>query len=133
MILFLNGSSDIGRAVIAQQFVRKQSEWRHLAMDDIRQITANYDMDVSDDDATLVKVACHLASELKPDGIHIIISSESAPHMVEMFEEEMDGDCRSVHLGTDEDVIGAAFDCILDTAQTSVDEVCKILGEVVRA
>lgn len=129
MIVLIEGSSDLGRALIAQHMVRAKQNWRHMAIDDLRELTVHYHMGVGDNDTILLRLACHLAKELQPDDIHLMISAPAAPHLVEILEEESAGECRSIHLGTHDEIGDAPFDCVLDT-KTSAAEACRVIGEL---
>lgn len=133
MIVLIEGSSDLGRALIAQRLTRAQENLRHMAMDDLRELTVHYKMGMGDNDKILLQLACHLAKELQSDGIHLMISSPLAPHLVAILEEEAKGECRSIHLGAPEEVDGAGFDCIVDTGKTSTADACRIIGELLVA
>jgi hypothetical protein len=132
MLLLLEGSSDIGRALIAQRIVRAEKNWRHMAMEDLRELTVHYKMGVGDNDAAIVQLACHLANELRHDGIHLMISSPAAPHLATMLMEESAGESRSIHLGNAEEVENEPFDCVVDTTKISAAEACKIIGDLLR-
>ena len=133
MFLLLAGSTEMARALIVDEFLGGNSDWRHLALEDIAQDEEN---DMEEDDifgfqmTFMTMVACECAKEARDAGNHVIITCPES-EMMEGIYSEIDEPIVSVFLGMEEDADG--FDHIIDSASKSILEIQQILNEIIQA
>lgn len=134
MFLLLAGSSEMARALIVDEFLGSNSDWRHLALEDIQDVEMDEDMEDEDifnfQMTFMTMVACECAKEARQAGHHILITCPES-EMLEGVYSEIDEPIISVFLGSEEDADG--FDHVIDSSSKSMVEISKILDEIIQA
>lgn len=132
MFLLLAGSTEMARALIVDEFLGGNSDWRHLALEDIAQ---EEDADTEEDDifgfqtTFMTMIACECAKEARDAGNHVIITCPES-EMMEGIYSEIDEPIVSVFLGAAEDADG--FDHIIDSGSKSILEIQQTLEDIIQ-
>ena len=132
MFLLLAGSTEMARALIVDEFLGGNGDWRHLALEDIA--TTEEDS-VEEDDifgfqtTFMTMIACECAKEERDAGNHVIITCPES-EMLEGVYSEIDEPIVSVFLGAEEDADG--FDHIIDSASKSILEIKCTLEDIIQ-
>jgi hypothetical protein len=129
MVILLAGSSDLGRSAIARAVTVDRPQWRHLPLENLTEAVRLQQIDLSEDESVLARIASHCAQELFEDGFNLILSLPTTEHVPALREELQQG-CLTVLLGDDE---GADADCVIDTAVQTVKDSAKIIEGLIKA
>ncbi|MBM3231317.1 hypothetical protein FJZ28_03235 [Candidatus Peregrinibacteria bacterium] len=130
MFLLLAGSTDTARALIVDEFLTAHEDWKHLAMEDIREAEPEEDEDILGFKETfLTMVACECAMQAYKEGHRVIITC-SELEMIENIRGELGKPITTVYLGTAEE--GEDFDHTINGAEASMVEICKKLDGIIR-
>lgn len=129
MFLLLAGSTDTARALIIDEFLTVHEDWKHLAMEDIREAEPEEDEDILGFKETfLTMVACECAMQAHSEGHKVIITCPEL-QMIDNIREELAMPVTTVLLGTEE--AGEDFDHTIDGASASLMHICKRLDEII--
>ena len=131
MFLLLAGSTEMARALIADEFLGEHDDWRHLALEDIQDVTIDEEEDVLGfQQAFMTMVACECAKEAQQEGNHVLITCPES-EMIESVYSEIEQPIISVYLGPAEEADG--FDHVIASSDASMLEVCTKLNEIIQA
>lgn len=121
----------MARALIVDEFLGQNADWRHLALEDI----CDSDMEDMDDEdifnfqtTFMTMIACECAKEARDAGHHIVITCPESD-MLEGVYNEIDEEIISVYLGAQDEADG--FDHIIDSASKSMVEISNHLNEII--
>jgi hypothetical protein len=128
MVILLAGSSDVGRSAIARAVTVDRPQWRHLPLENLTEAVRLQQIDLSEDESVLARIASHCAQELREDGFNLILSLPTTEHVPALKEQLQDG-CLTVVLG-DAD---PAADCVIDTAVRTVKDSAEIIDGLIAA
>jgi len=132
MFLLLAGSTEMARALIVDEFLGGNNDWRHLALEDIQptENTEGEEEDIFGIQTTfMTMVACECAKEAHDAGNHVIITCPEN-EMMEGIYSELDEPIVSVFLGAKEDADG--FNHIIDSASKSIVEIQQTLEDIIQ-
>ena len=131
MILLLTGSSEIARAVIATKILDAHSDWRHLALEDLRDENEKWEDEVEMNDEFGAMVACGCVKESACEGYHVVITCPSLG-LIDTVREALEGDqIVSVHMDTRPKDL-EQFDYIFPGNEKSVKESCRFLEDIIK-
>lgn len=128
MILLIAGASETARMLLADKFLSAHADWKHLALEDLREDAEWTDEDIDMQDIFGTMVACECAVEEYELGAHVLVTCPSLELMktaVDALPENM----VTVYMGAQ--AVGWTFDHQIDTTESSANETCAFLESLV--
>lgn len=123
----------MARTLIVDEFLDINSEWKHLALEDIDDPELNGEEaneDIFDFQRTfMTMVACECAKEANEAGHHVIITCHESDLLPGVYSEIQDR-IVSVYLGSSEDSDG--FDHVIDSGSKSMVEISQLLNDIIK-
>ena len=131
MFLLVAGSTETARALVIDEFLGNHSDFKHLALEDIVETLVDTEEDVLDFQLMfMTMVACECAKEARAEGHRIIITCPDVT-LIDQVEDEIKEPITKVYLGKGGETEG--FDCEIDSAERSMQDICKLLDEIIEA
>tara|TARA_Y100000310_G_scaffold138056_1_gene136968 strand:+ start:467 stop:862 length:396 start_codon:yes stop_codon:yes gene_type:complete len=129
MILLLSGASETARALIVDNILDDHKDWRHLALEDLREDGDWSDTeDIGMEEIFGTMIACDCAREVQMEGCHIIITCPSV-HLIETVRSSF-SDATTIHMGDQKDC-DETFSHILSPKKHSVKDTCSFLESLI--
>ena len=123
----------MARALIVDEFLTANDDWRHLALEDIQDPEVDEQMSEEDifnfQKMFMTMVACECAKEAREEGYRVVITCPES-EMIEGVYSEIEEQIISVYLGREEDADG--FDHVIDSASKSMVEISKLLNDIIK-
>jgi hypothetical protein len=127
MLLLLSGGSETARMLLAEKFLADHADWKHLALEDLREDEEwNDDIDMQDMFGTMV--ACDCAIEEHDKGSSVLITCPSLA-LVDTVQDALPKTMITVHMGAE--AIDKEFDHQIDTTEHSANETFFFLNSLV--
>jgi len=129
MILLLSGASETARTAVAEKILDAHKDWRHLALEDLREEGEWNDEEIGMEEVFGTMIACDCAKEVEREGCHIIITCPSV-HLIETVRSSFDG-VVTIHMGNETDG-EETFSHVLNPKSHSVKDTCVFLEKLIR-
>lgn len=127
MILLIAGASETARMLLAEKFLAAHADWKHLALEDLREEGEwNDDIDIQDLFGTMV--ACDCATEEHENGANVLVTCPSL-ELMKTVVDALPDNMTTVYMGAN--AVGWTFDHQIDTTESSTNETYSFLESLV--
>lgn len=128
MILLVAGASETARLVLAEKFLADHPDWKHLALEDLRE-DEPWDDEITMQDMFGTMVACDCAIEEHDKGSHVLVTCPSL-ELVNTALDALPDHTKTIYMGAE--AVGMEFDEQIDTTESSTNETLEVLGAMAR-
>lgn len=125
MILLISGASETARALVVDKILDAHKDWRHLALEDLREEGEWEPEDVTLEDVFGVMIACDCAKDVQKEGHHIVITCPSV-YLIETVRDSFGREIVTVHMGNLNDA-EEDFTHVLDPRKNSLNDTYRFL------
>lgn len=129
MILLLSGASETARALVADKILDIHKDWRHLALEDLREEDTWDEEEVGMEEVFGAMIACDCAKDVQHEGYNIIITCPSV-HLVETVCDAFNNEVVTVHMG-EQGEGEEGFSHVLNPKVHSLNDTCSFLEELI--
>jgi hypothetical protein len=131
IVLLLAGASETARAVLVENLLDRHKDWRHLALEDLRE-DGEWKLhdDVEMDEVFSALLACECAKEFHEEG-HPIVVTCPALSLLDTVTEALPDPLVSVYMGTVDEAPESGFDHIIDSSSLSARAACQKLERII--
>ncbi|HLD32614.1 MAG TPA: hypothetical protein VJB10_03435 [Candidatus Peribacteraceae bacterium] len=129
MILLLSGASETARALVVDNVLDTHKDWRHLALEDLREEDTWNNEEIGMEEVFGVMIACDCAKDVQQEGCHIIITCPSV-YLIETVRDAFPEKIVTVHMG-EEGEGEETFSHVLNPKTHSLNDTCNFLEELI--
>lgn len=129
MILLLSGASETARALVVDKILDMHKDWRHLALEDLRDEGDWVEEEIGMEEIFGVMIACDCAKDVQKEGCHIIISCPSV-FLIETVRSSFDDNVTTVHMGENGDG-EETFTHVLNPKAHSLNDTHSFLEKII--
>lgn len=128
MILLIAGASETARMLLVEKFLVAHADWKHLALEDLREEGEWTDNDIDMQDLFGTMVACDCAVEEHKLGTNVLVTCPSL-ELMKTVVDALPDNMVTVYMGTQ--AVGWTFDHQIDTTEHSTNQACAFLESLV--
>lgn len=118
----------MARGLIVDEFLSGHPDWRHLALEDLKNAQDEDDV-IGMGEFFALLIACECAKEALKEGFNVVITCPSA-HMIDTVQESFPKELTSVYLGRSLKA-QKTFDHVIDTKSQSASAASELLHSIV--